>query len=410
MLLRITDGTTTITLNNDGGSVSTGLIGARYFPITGDGETTTEPITVAFAGTSSNALSSIREIKRLLSDAKVRQTEMGNARVYLEYQISSSDSVYRSEIIDGRDDWGESKQLRQIYESDVAGELTLFIERLDWWEASASVSVGSATIRNGNTSPYNIVTLSTIPGSLPTPLSIECVNAAGATLNARSFYLNVDAFAGMTTNQHLLIPSTATVSWTGSTTHSSILYALPLSATILSKLAGKSINVIAAFSSITSGIYLRAGLYSSYGGVYAPLNTANEQYVVSSRTMFDLGTLEVPKVATGGLVVVITAYATVTGSATLSFAQVAPSSNAMKLEAAYTMAVGEKVGHDAIEDVAYFVSGGVNYPTVRKSGGPLFAYPGRTNRLHLLFDEHGSFNASRQMTVTVACRPRRRSI
>jgi hypothetical protein len=214
----------------------------------------------------------------------------------------------------------------------------------------------------------------------------------------------------MTTNEHLLIPATATVNWTGSVGHNSILYALPLSSTVAGKLAGKSISVIAGFSAISAGIYLRAGLYLLYGGVYTPINLSNEQYVESSRLLFDLGTLEVPKVANGGLVIVISAYSSATGSATLALAQVAPATNAMNLAAGYTWAAGEKIGYDAIEDMPYFATGGINYATLRKSGGVPMAYPGRSNRLHLLFDEFGAYNQSRQSTVVVTCRPRRSTI
>lgn len=409
MFLRVTDGATTITLHNDGGSVSSGLIGARYFPIAGDGATATETIRVAYSGASSDILTTIREVKRLLSDAKIRQTETGNNRVYLEYQINASDSVYRSEIINGRDDWGDSKGLRQIYNTVGAGETAFIIERLDYWEGP-NTTLTNATIRNGNVSPYNALSLSAIPGSLPTPLAITVENGSGATLDARDFYFNVDAHAGLTGNQHLLIPSVPTANWTGSITHNSILWALPMSTTVSSKLAGKSINLIAAFSSIPTGCYIRAGLYTLFGGVYAPLNMASEIYSPGGKTIFDLGTLEIPNSAGGGLVVVISLYAPSTNSATLSFAQIAPSLNAMRLITAYTWAVGEKYTHDPVVDSAFFTSGGVNQMIVRRSGGPLLAYPGRTNRLHMLLAEYPSFSPNRQSIVSVSCRPRRQTI
>jgi hypothetical protein len=330
-------------------------------------------------------LTTIREVKRLLSDAKIRQTETGNNRVYLEYQINASDSVYRSEIINGRDDWGDSKGLRQIYNTVGAGETAFIIERLDYWEGP-NTTLTNATIRNGNVSPYNALSLSAIPGSLPTPLAITVENGSGATLDARDFYFNVDAHAGLTGNQHLLIP------------------------TVSSKLAGKSINLIAAFSSIPTGCYIRAGLYTLFGGVYAPLNMASEIYSPGGKTIFDLGTLEIPNSAGGGLVVVISLYAPSTNSATLSFAQIAPSLNAMRLITAYTWAVGEKYTHDPVVDSAFFTSGGVNQMIVRRSGGPLLAYPGRTNRLHMLLAEYPSFSPNRQSIVSVSCRPRRQTI
>lgn len=409
MLLRITDGATTVVIHNDGGSTDDGLLGARYFPSTGDGDVATETITVVYGGSSSAVLEAIRDIKRLLSDASVRQSQPGNSRVYLEYQINSSDDVYRSEIVSGGDSWGDTKQLRQIYDSTVAGEFAVIIERMDFWEGPSS-TIASGTIRNGTTSPYNALSLSDVPGSLPTPLSFTIENASGASVNGRNFYLNLDAFAGLTTNQHLLTPSTATVSWTDSTNHSNLSYPLSLSSAMTAKLAGKSINVVAAFSSIPTGSYVRAGLYLYYDGVYTLLNAAHEQYVHSSAALYNLGNLEIPKVTTAGLVVGVTIYSTVTSSATMVFAQIAPSANAMDLDSAYIWGTGEKLGYDAVENTPYYAVGSSNYSIVRASGGPLMAYPGRTNRLHLLFDESSAFNATRQSTIVVSCRPRRRTI
>lgn len=402
MLLRITDGTTTITLHDDASTPSLGAVGARYFPRDpGTGDSVTETADVVFSGWTADVISTLNAVERLLNAA-------GEIDTYVEYSRNGL-NVHRSPIASGRVVWSEERANRQIYGAgNTSGEVAIIWERANYWEEASESNIGSFTIKNGNTSPYNTITLQTVNGNLPSPVKVKIYNGNGLEIDARNFYLNMDSFAGMTGTEHLF--SGYANSWGGAVNHSLLMWGISLSSTFLSKNAGQTVQVIAAYSVLTTGIYLRASLYRFRDGLYVPSQHGNEHYVTGR--LNNLGTLTIPKSVTGGCVLAITVYASGSGSGTLSFVQLAPAAGAVALDlGGYGWKSAESVIEDGTKELAYVESGSAQLDLVSRSGGALLAWPGRNNRLHLLFDEGlGAYTPSRDATLIVTHRPRRSTV
>lgn len=408
MLLRITNGSASVVLHYDGGSPAFGLLGAIYIPTEGDGATVTETIEIAFGGVSDSIISAMTTVRHLLAQAEEAQINPGLPRVYLEYALYGT-TTWRSELTGGKLVWSTDRQQRRLYETTAAGQLGVIITRLDYWEGPQQALTESASILNGTTSPYNAMTLTAPNGDLPTPVYVEMVNQ-NATNNARNFHLTMDSFAGLTTNQHLLTTGAGAKSWGSAVTHNNLMWTLTIPNAVVAKLTGFDINVAAAFSSLPNNIYVRATLYSLVSGsLYIPLSNGGEKFS-SDRKLLNLGALQFPRLINGNLVVVISVYSTVAGSATLAFAQITPARGGVRVRLDDEWISNDAIIYDGANDGAWYDAGTGRYPTASSEGGPLMAWPGRTNRLYILFDEYGSFTPSRNLAVSVYARPRRRTL
>ena len=400
MLLRITNGVTTVVLHNDDGTPATGLYGVRYFPSENDGNEVTETIDIVFNGTPDQVLSATSSIRRLLSEA-------ADQDVYLEHSLGGGYDTYRSPVVSGRILWSPERPRREFWRSTTAGEAALIVTRKDYWEGpEASLVDGVGAIKNGTSSPYNAVSF-TVGGNLPTPVTVELQSNTVSDLLTRAVYLNMDSFAGLTTNQHLVTSGSGAKSWGAGLTYNQLLWTMTPSSTVVSKLAGKAVSIIAAFSSLPSDMYLRASLYSLYDGVYQQIATGVERYA-NSQLLIDLGTLQFPTAAHSGLVVAVTGYRALAGSATLSFVQLMPAKGAVRLDVTHEWKYTENIIYRP--DAAYYDTNSAQYSNVSRAGGPLLAWPGRTNRLSVLMGESAAYNASRDTYVTVKARPRRSTV
>lgn len=401
MILRMTNGTTTVILHSDSGTPATGLYGARYFPSRGDGLTVTETIDVVFSGISDGVLSAMSTVQRLIAEA-------ATVPVYLEYALVPGATVYRSPIVSGRVVWSTERQNRQFHDTTTSGECAIALTREDFWESTTETTLmDGISILNGTTSPYNALTLGTVTGDLPTPVSVELQSNNGADLLARNVYLNMDSFAGMTTNQHLVTSGSGARTWGAGLAYNNLLWTMTPSATVVAKLAGKAVSVIAAFSSVPGDMYLRAALYSLYDGVYQQIAVGVEQYT-NGQLLIDLGTLQFPAAAHSGLIVNVSGYRAAAGSATLSFVQLMPAKGAVRLAVTHEWKFQESVIYRP--DTSFYDTGTAQYSNVSRAGGPLMAWPGRTNRLSVLVGESAAFNASRAWVATVTARPRRSTV
>jgi len=401
MILRLTNGTTTLVLHSDSGTPALGLYGVRYFPTKGDGNEVTETIDVVFSGVSDSALSAMSTVQRLIAEA-------ATVPVYLEYSLVPGGTVYRSPIVSGRVVWSTERQNRPVWDTTTTGECAIILTRGDFWESTTETTLNDGfSITNGTASPYNAVTLGSVGGDLPTPISVELQSNNASDLLTRNVYLNLDSFAGLTANQHLVTSGADAKSWGAGLTYNQLLWTLTPSSTVVAKLAGKAVSIIAAFSVLPSDMYLRAALYSLYDGVYQQIATGVEQYA-NGQLLINLGTLQFPAAAHSGLVVVVAGYRAAAGSATLSFVQLMPAKGGVRLDVTHEWKFQETIIYRP--DTTFYDSGLGQYSNVSRAGGPLMAWPGRTNRLSVLAGESAAFNASRQTIVTVKARLRRSTV
>ena len=404
MILKITDGVTTVILNDDNGTPTAPLLGARYFPRdTGTGATVTETADVAFNGDNALLKTKANTIERLLDQAKYSHLPT----VYVEYHHQITGYPYRSPIVGGRVTWSEERPLREVYQGSAFGVMSVVFERANYWESTLSIYLGVTVIKNGNTGQYNYMSLPDIQGTLPAPLLVQMTNNNGTSLATSKFYLATDLGIGFSSNQHML--SGSSFSWPGATTHSTRLFTAAIPAALLEKTQGEQMHILAGFSSlVASNLYLRAGIYTSIGGIHILAHAGNEKEV-GPRKLINLGVLPIPPggVANADVALALTGYSTTSGSATLDFIQVVPAKNALELtQTGYNLTASAFIYDDGIEQESYYGTGGNRYNIINRSGGPIMVYPGRTNRLFILFDEGGSFNQGRNLLVNVNYRPR----
>jgi len=410
MILRITDGTTTYTLHNDTGSTSAGIGGATYFPTEGDGETARDTIEVVFSGTPDNLISTFNNLSRMITRAS--QGPTGIAPVWIEYQLRDSGIhalIWRSPIESAVISWSSDRTLRNMSTTEAFGEATITLTRADYWEG-AEVTITSNGLKNGMASPYNVAFHTTVDGNLPTPIKVRITNTSGA-LSSRNIYLYADIFASLSTDQHFVL-SNQSSSWVSSSAHTALRWLMTIPNAVVAKLAGQNVNVMAAFSTLSPDIYLRAGLWADVDttvfAAYEPVSLGGEKFI-SDRKLVNLGTVQVPKTITGNLFIVVTANSQVSGSGAMLWVQLSPAEGGVHLR------VGDWANNDAIvydgpNKAAYYETGGLKFATVYPSGGPLLMWPATWNRLHVLFDETTGITLTRTFNVAITVRPRRRTV
>jgi len=259
-----------------------------------------------------------------------------------------------------------------------------------------------------------------IAGVLPTPLRLRILNTSGSAIAPRNYYIALNANSSPTSMDCWLLGSESTSgasqSWgVGGITHSSLLFTFPLSNTLLSQAQGRAFRVLAAFSSVGGGPTLRAGVWSNIGGVYTPLVLGREINNSANYELVDLGAFPIPpggyNINTTAAALVITARAAFAGGLTMDFTQLMATDAYRRLEQiGYNTSNNEGVEDDGISGGTYYWDGSNKYPIVKGYYEPILVYPGKAQRLYILFDEGTDFVAGRKMQVRAFYRPRVRTI
>ena len=424
MLLRLTDGTTTLTLSGSGS-----YLGATFWPASDPGKAQiTETVPLILEGTAAAISAAVNDIEQMFVAARLRQ-ELLTPRVFVEFQPIDTAEIRRAEIFDGSVTWAQAPAKRFLAGTLNTVEVAVTIVRSAKWEGTyteLNLSSSSQTERTGGVTVYNNdnatatstnwvgIASNRVAGTQPAPIQLRITNASGATLSWRNFYVGNNVNSAPASADVWLLGSEAVggaaASWLASTTHNDLLWVFSLSSTLLGQTLGRPCRVIAAFSSITSGVNLRAGMGGYIGSVYVPIQY-NEERQSSARKLFDLGELPFPpggySAANSAAALAITGRYTGSGNGTIDFVQVMPTDSFRRFQQVnYSAANGDAVEVDDIEGVAYRINGANKNPIVRVSGGlPLCVFPERDQRLYILFDEDAGFTAGRQMTVRAWYRP-----
>lgn len=414
MYLTLTNDTQSAVLHPDGL-----VVGCTYFPTTGDGEEVTESAVLVLEGTDAAIRARVNAVELLLSTAGQQGLLLPNT--YANYRPTDSGDIRRSQIKDGFVRWSEEPTRRRLYDTTASVEVLVTWTRVDFWEgpetelsissAEDSERTGGVDIYNNNGATYVQVASNRVAGTLPAPVRARLINATGAALSSRFFYLNNNVF-GTPASFGMYLAGGA-VSWNAGNTHNSLLYTWALSAGDLAAAAGRYFRVLAGFTSISGGAWLRAGVYSAIGGVYKLLR-ATREFKSDNVELFDLGSLPLPPGGYGvnntGLALAITVRSAGAGSATLGFVQLSGGDSVRRIfQDGYSIPNGAAIEDNGIDGGAYYVSGSSRYPIVRAYGDPLMVWPGRTQRIGILFDE-GNFVTGRKLTVQMWYRPRYRTV
>lgn len=424
MDVRLTDGTTTLTLT------SGAYEGVRYSPVAATvdealtpGVLISESIWIRVAGTASEIQAARHAIGRMLSTAR-RWRESGRIeRVYIEVQSVAGGDWYRSPIAGGTIQSDSDPMLRRM--DNGTNALQVELERAAWWEGpSTAITWGSgatstATISNGDGSPYNAadVTSGSVGGELPAPLALRIKNAAGTSVAWREFHVANLGETGMGTNEHIVTAATAASSWTPYSVHTNLRWICSVSDAVVAKCQGMPFRVVATFVSSSASVYYRAAVYANIGGTYQLLANGPEVYAgdISAQLVLDLGVLPIPpggeESATSGIVVVVSARHASAGSATLDHVQLLPAGEYVRIEqGGYTTTANHELVLDEVQGRVYYDSGTAHYNIVTRRGRPLVVVPGRANRIAVLYRESSGYTPARSMTLSGTYRPRRLSV
>ena len=422
MLLRLTDGTTTLTLSGSGT-----YLGATYFPTSQPSAATiTETVPVILEGTEAAIRGAVNDIEQLFAAARNRRQTL-TPRVWVEFRPTDSGDIFRCEILDGSAPYDQDPAKRSLYSAVSTVQIAVIWTRRSKWqgpEEEIYLSGPTQTERTGGVTSYNNDNGATpnwfqaaanrVKGTQPAPVRLRITNASGTGLLWRNFYVGNNVYSSPASADVWLLGSEAVsgaaANWTSSTTHNSLAWIFPLSATLLGQTQGRTSRVLVAFTgAVGTNGYLLAHTGPYIGGTFIKQRSSVGE-ITAGNQLVDLGELPIPpggyNVANASAALVITVRGTGSGGGTIDFVQLMPTDSYRKLEQiGYTAANGDAIEDDGIEGGTYALVGGARYPIARSAADPLMVYPEKINRMHFLFDEGGNFVAGRQVTIQAWYRP-----
>lgn len=445
MILRLTDGTTTVTLSGNGSTI----LGATYAPQGGgvevarlaqavrDGQpisrivraNVTESAEVVLQGTTSQIEAVEASIGQLLSAALERQRSGNGAPVYVEYAKTSSSEVHRSELFYGRPLPPDEPGRRRFLASGTnTVTRVLSWERAFFWEGQEVQATSAASVVNHDDSGAdNHWTVTGIVGDLPAPVRITLTNASGASQGYRRLHLastwdghdyvhilqgenrvsgggtvvtDASCSNGQFNRLTVSSPTGLGTQWT-------------LSTTLLNKTKGRWFRVLARVYRPTATLYVKPEIRDSAG--VTPLWSGEEVRVSAASggwQLIDLGRVPLPPGGYGvtlssALRLRLACRAPASVDFEVDFVQLSPTDSWLDLEQlGYDLANGAVITVDCMQDLYH--TGG--WPLYVPSGGPLMVKPGVSNRFFLLEHEANNMVITNAMTVNMWYRPRRVSL
>lgn len=409
MTLQISDGVNTVTLSGDGVAIKS----CTYFPTpperNGDSyNDVTETFNVILEGTPAAIITTVNTIEMLLDQAATSARRNPDKRLIASYNVTGIAETHKSEILEGRVPWDPNPLYRRLQGATTAVQIAIIWRRRYYWEL-ADVALSTNTITNGTGG--NSFAWSGIAGTLPAPLRLTLTNASGVSLPSRRFYILNDADNTMGTTA-FLTPATPTQSWGAGVDHNTLTWPIVVPQATAALMTGERYRILAGFTSLPDGVYVRASVYAYVSGLYLLLQRGGD-VLSTGKKLLDLGSLNLSPAGNIGtpssFAIVVTVYAPLAGSATLAWLQVSPAEPALTLyQNGFSLPNGSTIVHDDMDDYAYMLAT-QRHPLI-DAEGELLLYPGRTNRLRILFDEDGAFVPSRQLQVSGTYRPRKLTV
>lgn len=447
----LTDGTTTVTLDQANGAMVTGF--TLDAPETTTRELTsealdggeipnatyrnvTQTIELLFIGASTTALQTIiRSIENLLYLARRRQLTKAGARVYLQVQLDGEASVWRSEILNGALRLGE-EALQQWINKKPEAQLT--ITRRFYWEgpekelqlstSSQSAATGGRTIANTDDSTRDNwvqIAAAQVSGVLPTPVKLTLTNTTGGSVGYRNFYIGVNAYADPTTLTHIIEGESrqtgygTVVANSGCSNGNYNSYTFTdtgemrwdLSSTLLQDTQGRWFRLLARFFGWSgTDIYIQPRIKEINGNV--PLWSGDEVKLgTSGSQIIDLGGVPLPpggyQVAWAGHVLALTVRATGTATINLDFMQLTPLDSYQQVAQRGNFIINNgAVTFDNIEGLIHAGGSAIYSP----KAGPLMVFPNVTQRIIVLQDTGSASNIAQTFSLRAYIRERRLTV
>lgn len=439
MQLRISDGTTTVDLSGS----TTGVYGCTYFPAVGADvdPTVADRADLILSGTEAQIRGAVNSVEHLLAGA-LRRARLGTGvRVWLEYKPIDTDTLYRSEIYDGRVVFDEDPGARRWAGSTLRMRAALIVDRSNWWESTSetelelsssgnSAATGGRTITNAPTANWIGIASTQVAGTLPAPLRLKLTNTSGSSKGYADIYIGNDAYgaptadhyiegenqiSGYGTDQAVAGSSGGSVVELTVTATSSLLVAWLVPAGMMAA-AGRWYRLLMRSGYPSPNIRVKPTIYDYYGLIKL-WEGAETLLANSAWQLNDLGAVPVPPGA----------YATDYAQIRLALWLRADSSTTFQIDYVALLAqddafrqvhqLGMSVANnDSLEideiDARYtHIEGSSKHPILVPTGRPLVVYPGVTQRLHILERiGTGASGVTNTMSVRAYYRPRRRTV
>lgn len=435
--LRLTDGTTTVTLT------SSPWLGATYAPEAAEfgAETVTETAVCVIEGSAATIRTAVNGLETLLHDAWLR-SRVQNAKLWVEYRPIDSDAYFRSEVLGGSVQWSSNPAKRRLDASTNTVEVAVSWTRRNWWEgaevelelstSNQAAATGGRTIYNhddSGTGHDNWVQIAAaqVTGDLPGAVRVQLANSVGSARSYRKVFLGVNAFSDPANFAHVLEAESASgggsvVSDANCSNSSrrdiapsgSLTLTWSLTAAQLQRTQGRWFRMLLRVNDHSGDLRVRPEVRDG-GGTYTLWR--GDSVVLPSQYggIFDLGSVPLPP---GG-------YATAYGALTLAlvfsgtslteldFLQLTPLDAFRYLECMGAVANGESVVDNGYEGLAYVLSSSAYLPLVAPRGEPLMLFPGKLQRVFVL-QQNLTGNSLAPIADTLAVRvwhrPRRRTI
>lgn len=441
----ITDGTTTITLNQTNGCMVTGFdMNAAEVVFNEVNRTEVNEIErlnvistldlVFTASTIAGIQTLVRNLEILLDKSLLRQNKKNFKRVFLLVTIDG-DVAWRSEIL-----YFKLTPKINLFEGLTAKktEYTLFITRKFYFEGPekelelsnslTSATTGGIEIWNhsdGGEDNYVAIAAAQVGGTLPTPVKLTLTNINGSSIGYRNLYLSTNAFSDPTNLTHIIegesresgsgtITTSATSSngnynLYGFTGTGEIVFAL--SDTLLEQTQGRWFRLLTRFVSwsgtnvfVTPEIRDATGLVTLWTGTEKLLGT-------SSTNIQDLGSVPLPSgpsnTVYSDMTLVLKVRATGSGQVNIDFIQLTSlDSYQYVIQRGLNIPNDGVITFDGIEGIIH--SNGQTIYSNRV--GPLYVFPGKTQRIYILYDTSSGSVIAHTADIRVYIRERRLTI
>lgn len=437
--LSITDGTTTISLSGSGCILTGYSPSAPQYDADGNAPSVTETIQILITESSVAAVQAkVNSINRLLRNAR-RARKGERDRAYLQLQTGADVASWRSEIVSGRLELG-ADAWTNLYQQQL--DAALIVTRVPYWEgAEAEIELsaksfvgvgvtGGVTVKNYDSSVSygNWVQIESdqIGGDLPAAVRLQLANATGssrtwsvyAAVNSQS---DPDGFTHVIEAEDRLSGGTVTADAAASDgnkldftiSDSTQSFSFTLSATFLQDTQGRPFRVLLSVLAASGSPVGTVRMELRHPSTSATMWVGDDVPMLDGAGIVDLGVLPLPpgrySDAYGALRLVLVFEGT--GTWSLDYLQLMPTDALTKLESIVAVANGATVVANSVEDRAYLIASGAEYPYIVQSGGRLYLDPGVQQRILFMAtsSEAGPAIAD-TMTVRVWAAPRRSSI
>jgi hypothetical protein len=461
MILRVTDGTTTIYLN---GGTNSFYLAEGYAPVTpelsvveaaaqavrdgGDvtAATRRNPVeTVVLSVVASafaTAQTALRGLETLLQQAIHRSNTGKGSAVYVEYRAADSGDVYRSELLYGR--------VEPDPETGTAGwvavgalRCTVMWQRRYYWEgtrtelaldntSTPSKATGGVTIYNHDDAGsghdnYVDIAAGDVGGVIPSPVELSIYNSYNVAARTYDMHIANNVFASPATLAHIIEAESCTFAYGGAAAtanadasggyYQTATYGADgqvaalrwdLSAAFLATTKGNRFRVLGRVVSVTTG--MRAQLKT----LLSVTTIAESPEVTATTGLVDFGVVQLPPYLTGETSLyplTFELHGRLTGgwSLSLDYLQLTPlDSYRVLIPRGYGTIYTATIVDDGITNSLYVQwSGSGKTGHYVAHGSPVMLWPSVAQRLYFLCDNSsGSTEIARTHTVRAYYRPR----